>query len=90
MSGKKKTQPVPEMPPVPDLDQEIIDEPTTHVTKTRFDMEQEILECWNVTRDIEQWKQSGSDMSTLVAYYETKFDQLWNTFEVLIRQGTIR
>lgn len=86
MTGKKS--PPPRMEKI--NTEETTDTPTTHETKTRFDLEQEILECWNVTKDIELWSQSHSDMSTLSAYYETKFDRLWSTFEVMIREGNIR
>ena len=61
-------------------------------TRDRFDLEQEILECWKVTNDIEMFIEQGSsveDFKTLTAYYEKKFDRLWSTFETLIQEGKI-
>lgn len=58
------------------------------VTRTRFDLEQEILECWKVTNDIQTWVDQGGqakDFQVLVDYYERKFNRLWDTFEQLIR-----
>lgn len=53
----------------------------------RFDLEQEILECWRVTQDIKLFVEQGSDMSVLSDYYEAKFNKLWNTFETMCREG---
>ena len=53
----------------------------------RFDLEQEILECWKVTTDIKLWcdQEAGvEDYRTLAAYYERKFEKLWSTFEAVI------
>ena len=82
MSGKKKLP----------LDQsvETTNEPTIHVTKTRFDMEQEMLECWRVTDDIRLFAEQGGDINTLASYYEVKFQRLWDTFETMINERTIR
>jgi hypothetical protein len=54
----------------------------------RFDLEQEILECWKVTNDIKLWVEQGAqpdDFTTLVDYYERKFERLWSTFETVIK-----
>ena len=72
------------------------DNPETKIaasTKDRFDMEQEILECWKVTDDIAHYVETDSDKEQWVAlrgYYEKKFDRLWNTFERLIQQGNLK
>lgn len=61
-------------------------------TRDRFDLEQEILECWKVTNDITMFIEQGSsveDFKTLNDYYEKKFDRLWSTFEILIQEGKI-
>ena len=58
-------------------------------TRDRFDLEQEILECWKVTNDITMFIEQGSsveDFKTLAAYYEKKFDRLWSTFEQLVHE----
>ena len=58
-------------------------------TKDRFDLEQEILECWKVTNDMQMYIDQGAgieDTKVLIDYYERKFEQLWNTFESMIHE----
>ncbi len=58
----------------------------------RFDFEQEIMECWKVTNDMQMYIDQGAkieDTKVLIDYYERKFDKLWNTFEHLIKQRKI-
>jgi hypothetical protein len=58
-------------------------------TKDRFDLEQEILECWKVTNDMQMYIDQGAsieDTKVLVDYYERKFEQLWNTFESMVHE----
>jgi hypothetical protein len=55
--------------------------------RTRFDLEQEILECWKVTNDINMLVEKGTSAESfkvLSDYYELKFDRLWNTFENMV------
>lgn len=55
----------------------------------RFDLEQGILECWGITKDITEYIEqdsSAEDFKTLAAYYEKKFDRLWSTFEQLVHE----
>jgi hypothetical protein len=73
--------------------QKMSGENTETKTRDRFDLEQEILECWKVTNDITMFIEQGSkveDFKTLADYYEKKFDRLWNTFESLTHQGKIK
>ena len=67
----------------------------------RFDFEQEIMNCWNVTNDIEllikrldEHKINSDDLKTylsgLKTIYDVKFNQLFDTFEYLIKQGNIK
>jgi hypothetical protein len=67
---------------------------------TRFDLENRILECWNVTGDIGIVSESMNDYhipveqtaNTLLGIqklYELKFQKLWDTFEELIRNGDL-
>lgn len=54
----------------------------------RFDLEQEILECWRVVTDIKLWADKEADPEAyqhLAEYYERKFDKLWETFEQCIQ-----
>ena len=55
-------------------------------TRDRFDLEQEILECWKVTEDIKLFKEQDADITVLSQYYEQKFQRLWNTFEQLVHE----
>jgi hypothetical protein len=58
----------------------------------RFDFEQEIMECWKITNDLQMYIDQGAsieDTKVLIDYYERKFDKLWNTFEHLIKQRKI-
>lgn len=52
----------------------------------RFDLEQQILDCWKITDDIAMMEQQGAntaDMTSLACVYEYKFKQLWTTFETM-------
>jgi hypothetical protein len=58
-------------------------------TKDRFDLEQEILECWKVVNDIQLYiaqDAATEDFNVLAEYYERKFNCLWNTFESMIHE----
>jgi hypothetical protein len=59
---------------------------------TRFDLEQQILDCWNVTTDLRTLCAAVGDdqvsqdkiMNILIGMeelYELKFDQMFRTFE---------
>jgi hypothetical protein len=50
----------------------------------RFDLEQQILQCWQITDDISMMEAQGAnvaDMTSLACVYEYRFRQLWATFE---------
>ena len=58
----------------------------------RFDLEQQILECWKITDEIPMMESQGanvSDMTSLACVYEFKFKQLWATFEAMIAEGNL-
>jgi hypothetical protein len=58
----------------------------------RFDFEQEIMECWKITNDLQMYIDQGAsiaDTKVLIDYYERKFDKLWATFETLIKERKI-
>lgn len=55
----------------------------------RFDLEQQILECWKVTDDIKLFAEqnpSEEKWSALKTYYDAKFEQLWDTFETMCQE----
>lgn len=65
----------------------------------RFDLEQEILACWNVTTDLDVFlhryldgpEMSEDDVANVIlgikSLYELKFEKCWNTFEQLLKNG---
>ena len=58
----------------------------------RFDFEQEIMECWKVTNDMQMYIDQGAkieDTKVLIDYYERKFQKVWDTFETLIKERKI-
>jgi hypothetical protein len=58
----------------------------------RFEFEQEILECWKVTNDMQMYIDQGAnieDLKVLIDYYERKFNKVWDTFEHLIKERKI-
>lgn len=53
----------------------------------RFDLEQQILECWKITDDIPMMESQGAntaDMTSLACVYEYKFKKLWEIFEQMV------
>lgn len=59
----------------------------------RFDLEQQILECWKITDEIPMMEAQGAsvaDMTSLACVYEYKFRQLWSTFETMIAAGAFK
>jgi len=59
----------------------------------RFDLEQQILECWAITDEIPMMEAQGAnvaDMTSLACVYEFKFKQLWETFEAMVADGQFK
>lgn len=59
------------------------------MTADRFDLEQQILECWRVVNDVELFVEKNSSpeqLKALAGYYEVKFQQLWDTFETMCHE----
>lgn len=66
----------------------------------RFDLEQHLMKCWNVTDDIALLNRSvlEKEMTTdeisnclmgMQHMYELKFNELFDTFSELVKDGTI-
>ena len=66
----------------------------------RFDLEEQILDCWNITKDLDTLAEgvieqnlSHDDISNaligLKTMYELKHNKLWKTFETLIASRNI-
>lgn len=60
----------------------------------RFDLEQDIMECWNITKDLDSLllavergdeDQVMNIIIGLQALYDLKFEKMFNTFEQCIR-----
>ena len=62
-------------------------------TKTRFDMEQEIMQVWQVLDDIKLLStREGTDQedwNAVTRLYQIRFETLFETFEQMIRDGAI-
>jgi hypothetical protein len=67
----------------------------------RFDLEQNIMKCWNVTEDIQLLNKNvlEKDMSVddisnfllgLKTIYDAKFEELFDNFSELIEKGLIK
>ena len=61
--------------------------------KDRFDLEQEIMQCWNIVEDLrilaERNPTIADDLKAIVHVYEMRFDNMFNTFEKLIKSGNL-
>ncbi len=62
-------------------------------TKTRFDMEQEIMQVWQVLDDIKLLSAregtNKEDWDAVHRLYQIRFETLFETFEHMIRAGVI-
>jgi hypothetical protein len=62
-------------------------------TKTRFDMEQEIMQAWQVLDDIKMLSARENtdkeDWDAVVRLYQIRFETLFETFEQLIKDRVI-
>jgi len=57
--------------------------------KDRFDLEQEILQCWHVVDDLKMLKDrdqlTSENIGAIIALYGVKFNMLFATFEDCVR-----
>ena len=59
----------------------------------RFDLEQQIMSCWNIVDDLDFIINDNSDDTTMnivlgmKSLYQKKFEKLFDTFEKCIRNG---
>jgi len=56
----------------------------------RFDLEQQILDCWKITDEIPMMESQGAnvaDMTSLACVYEFKFKKLWSIFEKMVAEN---
>lgn len=80
----------------------------TSMTKDRFDLEHEIMKCWNVTEDLDMvlerlldspsFEGMPAELSDKMAnlliglkeLYDMRFERLWDTFELMVKQGQFK
>ena len=64
----------------------------------RFDLEQNIMQCWNVCDDIQLYLDMYDNMDEdqrmnyligLKEMYQMKFERTWNNFETVVRNKQI-
>jgi hypothetical protein len=56
-------------------------------TPDRFDLEQQILDCWKITDDLKLVAEKGEHAVEAVAtLYELKFEHLWSTFDSMVHE----
>lgn len=62
------------------------------MAKDRFDLEQDIMNCWNVVDDLKMLLVSddgydNGDIEAVARLYQKKFQVLWATFEECVTKG---
>lgn len=66
----------------------------------RFDHEQQIMQCWQVTDDLNtvleglleqdiSRDQAANCLQGLREIYQLRFEKLWNTFEASLKHGRV-
>lgn len=63
------------------------------MAKTRFDLEQEIMDCWGIVEDLDIVYHAHGDKDNELAnvllglrtLYSLKFERLWDTFEDCVK-----
>ena len=56
----------------------------------RFDLEQQIMQCWNMVDDVKLFAEQGApsdEFAALATVYDRKFTTLFDTFELMLRSG---
>ena len=70
----------------------------SYQTKTRFDLEQDIMDCWTVVNDIDLFYHNSENLSEddqmnfllgLKTIYQVRFEKLFSTFEQLVHDRKI-
>jgi hypothetical protein len=63
----------------------------------RFDLEQDIMKCWNVIEDLQNLydceglteDQQQNYLLGMITIYEVKFNKLWESFEHCVRNKEV-
>ena len=59
-------------------------------TADRFDLEQQIMQCWGMVDDLRAFANSGAstdELQALAKVYDRKFNILFETFSTMISEG---
>jgi hypothetical protein len=59
-------------------------------TVDRFDLEQQIMQCWSMVDDLKQFVEAGAstdELRALAKVYERKFDILFETFSTMVSEN---
>ena len=59
-------------------------------TADRFDLEQQIMQCWSMVDDLRAFANSGAttdEFQALAKVYDRKFNILFETFSTMISEG---
>lgn len=62
--------------------------PTITTTTDRFQLEEQMLDAWQIIEDLRllhQMNAGPNDMVKLATVYDYKFKRMWSTFESLVR-----
>ena len=71
----------------------------SETNRTRFDLEQDIMNCWSVVEDIKELSRCKMDRRNMTedevnnyllgleTIYQVKFERLFETFEMLIKDN---
>jgi len=74
----------------------------SETNRDRFDLEQDIMTCWSVVDDIKELSRSKMDrrdmtedevnnyLLGLETIYQIKFERLFETYEMLVRQNAFK
>jgi len=74
----------------------------SETNRDRFDLEQDIMTCWSVVDDIKELSRCMLDrrhmtkdevsnyLLGLETIYQVKFERLFETFEILVRQNAFK
>ena len=58
-------------------------------TVDRFDLEQQIMQCWSMVDDLKQFVEAGAntdELRALAKVYDRKFDILFETFSTMVSE----
>lgn len=78
-----------------DLEEDTIYAPVESDSYDRFDLEEQINDCWTVVEQLQLVRDATGEskdklIDAIQVLYQHKFMKLWDTFEDLVREGKIK